>query len=88
MGLFGFQIRPLFGPEGVDFGDPNGPKPVPNPLKVAGRFAPHNFKWVLDRFRAVCTPKVDDFRSGKRPDLKTKQCHFQTYLTLKSWVEP
>ena len=48
-----------------------------------GHFAPHHFNWVLDRFRAVWTPKIDDFRSGSRPDLKTKQSHSQTYLTLE-----
>jgi len=67
----------------VEFCGLNGPKPLENPFKVVGHEAPHHFEWVLDRFRAVETPKLDDFRPGSRPDLKTKQSHVQAYLTLK-----
>jgi len=83
MGLFGFQIRPVSGPEIVDFWGLNGPEPAQNPLEVVEREAPHHFKWVGDRFGAVYTTKIDDLRSGNRPDLKTKQSDFQTYLTLE-----
>jgi len=34
MGLFGFQIRPVSGPEIVDFWGLNGPEPAQNPLEV------------------------------------------------------
>ena len=53
MGLFGFQFRPVSGPEIVDFGGLNGPIPVQSPFKVVGREAPNHFKWLLNRFKAV-----------------------------------
>ena len=53
MGLLGFQIRPVSGPEIADFGGLNGPKSLQNPSKMVGRFAPHHFGWVLKRFRSV-----------------------------------
>jgi len=83
MALFGFQIRPLPGTEIVDFWGTNGPKTIQNPLEVVGREAPRHFKWVWDRFRAVWIPKIDALRSEPMLDLKTKQSHFQTYLTLE-----
>jgi len=43
MGLLGFQIRPVSGPEIVDLEGLNGPKPVQNPLKVVGLEVPHHF---------------------------------------------
>jgi len=82
MGLFGFQIRPISGPEILDFRCLHGPKPVQNPIKEAGCFVPHHINWVLGRFRAVKTSKIDDFLPGNRPGLKTKQAHCQTYRTL------
>ena len=53
---------------------------------MVGREAPHHFKLGLDRFKAVETPKIDDFRSGDRSDLKTKHSHVQTYLTSEKWL--
>jgi len=53
MGLLGFQNRPIFAPKIVVLGGLNGPKPGQNPLKVVGRFAPHHFKWISARLRAV-----------------------------------
>ena len=76
MGLFGFRIRPVSGPEIVDFGGLNGLNPVQNPRKEVGREVPHHFSWVLGLVRAVWTHKIDDFRSGDRPDLKTRLTHF------------
>jgi len=32
-------------------------------------------------------PKIGDFRSGNRPDLKTRQSHFRTYLPLKGCLQ-
>ncbi len=51
MGLFGFQTRPVSGPEILDFVVINSPKPLRNPLKIVGRYAPHHFKSVLKRLR-------------------------------------
>jgi len=82
MGSFGCQCRPASGPEIVDVGGLNGSKPAQNPFEVVGGFAPHRFKWVLDRFRAVYATKIDDFRSRSRPALTTKQSHFQPDLLL------
>ena len=80
MGLLGFQNKPVSEPEIVDFGGLNGPKPVRNPFKMVGRFAPRHFELVLDRFRAVWTTKIEDFRSRNLPILQTQQPQVQTYL--------
>ncbi len=85
MGLSGFEIRPVSGPEIADLGDLNGPKPLRNPSKMVGRFAPHHFGWALKRFRADEIPQHRRFQvKQKRPDVKTRQSHFQTYLMLQS----
>jgi hypothetical protein len=78
MGSSGFQIQPVSGPEIADVGGLNGLKPLANPSKMVGRFAPHHFGWVLKRFRVVKTSKIADFLAPDRPDLKTRQSHFQT----------
>ena len=53
MGLLGFQIRPVSGPEIVDVWNLNDPQPLQNPSKMVGHFVPHHFGLVLKRFRAV-----------------------------------
>ena len=60
MGLSGFQIRPVSGPEVADLEGLSGPL-IQNPSKMAGRFAPHHFGWVLKRFRAVLEPQSQRF---------------------------
>ena len=80
MGLLGFQNRPVPGLNIVDFAGLKGTEPGRNPFKVVGREAPHHFKSILARLRAVWTPNIDDFRSGNRPILKTQQSHFLTCL--------
>ncbi len=85
MGLSGFHIRPVSGLDIADVGGLNGPKPLRSPSKMVGCEAPHHFGWVLQRIRAVLTSKIGDLRSRNRPDLKTRQSNFQTYLTLNVW---
>jgi len=43
---------------------------------VTGCEAPHHFECVVDRFRAVSTPKIYDFRSGNRPDFESQTILF------------
>jgi len=76
MELFGFQIRPVPGPEIVDFWGLNGPKRAQNPFKVVGCEAPQPFTWVLSRSRALETPEIDNFRPRNRTDLQTKRSQF------------
>ncbi len=44
MGLPGFQIRPVSVQAIAGFGGLDGPEPVQNPSKMAGRLAPHHFE--------------------------------------------
>ncbi len=82
MGWLRFQMRPASRPEIADFGSLNGPRSLQNQFQMVGRFAPHHFGWVSKRFRTGKSTNIDDFRSRNRPDLKTQQSNFQTYLTL------
>ena len=53
MRLLGFQIRPVSGPEIVDFVILNGRKTGPKSIKNGGVLRPHQSKWVWDRLAAV-----------------------------------
>ena len=57
MGLLGFQIRPVPGPETFDLGDLNGPKPVQNTLKVVGHKPPHHFSGCWTGLGPLRPPK-------------------------------
>ncbi len=83
MGLVGFQIWPVSGPEILDGTGLNGPKLLQHPSEIVGREAAHHFGLVLKPLRAVQTRKIHDFRHRNWPDLKTKQSHSQTYETLE-----
>jgi hypothetical protein len=77
MGLSGFQIRPLPGPELADLGALRGPKPLQNPSKMVGA-APPNWpqadqlqdeprrsRGVLGPSLAEHRPKTDPTNSGQ-----------------------
>jgi hypothetical protein len=57
MGLLGFQVRPVSGPEIANFEGLSGPKPLQNASKMVGRFAPQHFGLVLKRLKAVYISK-------------------------------
>jgi hypothetical protein len=57
MGLSGFQVRSVPGREIEYLGGLNGPEPFQNQLNLLGRFAPHNFDLVLNRFRTASPTK-------------------------------
>ncbi len=48
MGLSGFQIRLVSGPEIADVGGLDGPKPLQNQSKMVGHEAPHQFGWIVE----------------------------------------
>ena len=67
MGLSGFQIRPVSGPEIADLGGLNGPNPLQNPSQMVGSEVPQFSWWVT-----VETPEIDDSQPKHRPDLKNQ----------------
>ncbi len=71
------------GPKIVDVGGLNGPKPLRNPSKMVGRFAPHHLGSVFELFQGRLDPTIGGFRSRNRPDLKTRGSHVQAYPALE-----
>ena len=86
MALLGFPTQLVSGPEILAFGNLSGPRLsarlVQNPSKLVGRFAPHHFLWVLDRFGAESIPPNPLFAVHKSAGMTTQQTHVQVHLTL------